>query len=117
MKLIGLGFLFFVSSARALPGEIFLSECNRYPQYDAAAIRYLNNGPSLYGVWYYDLVFRNERTYLLVDAFERPACEKPIVRSVIQKKRFEVAENYGKPAQLGKDVQAFLRAHAIEMCP
>lgn len=117
MKRLAWATLFLSGVSFGAVTEILLSDCYRYPSYNPAAIRYLNNGPSLYGAWYYDLNFRYERTVLLVDAYGRPACERPVVRSVIQQKHFEINEAHGKPAHLERDVKAFLASQEMGKCP
>lgn len=97
--------------------EIQLSECNVYPAFKKEMIRYQNNGPSLYGVWYYDMTYKHVREVLLTDASGYPVCEKPIQRSEIRNgPRFSLNEQFGGRDDVARDVVAYLAAHEIETC-
>jgi hypothetical protein len=97
-------------------GEVQLSECSVFPAFDQHAIRYHNNGAGLYGVWFYDLVYRHVRTVLLLDRFGHTECEQPITRDELMTMHFEINEQDGQAQDVANDVRAWLAGHAIERC-
>lgn len=112
-----LGAALLASPATAQVDELLISECAELPAYDPGAMRYINRGPSLYGSWFYEVVYRKNRTVLLLDRFGNVRCEQPITRSVVMTQSFELNEQFGRAEVLASDVRAWLRAREIERCP
>lgn len=109
--------LILATTLLASPGEIVLSECSRFPQFDTSMVRYENRGPSEYGVWFYDLVYRSERTVLLTDAWGHVECQDPVKRSEIKTLRFSLSEQFGRRENVAADVRAWLAGREVERCP
>jgi len=103
--------------ALAQRDELVLSECSVLPEYDPAAMRYIDRGPSLYGSWLYEVVYRWNRTVLLLDRFGNVRCDEPLVRSELRTQRFELNEQFGNASEVARDVKAWLAGRAVERCP
>lgn len=102
----------FVATSAASAHETLISECNVYPEFRKEAIRRFDPGPSFYGQWYYDLVFKNVRQVLV-----HGCGGTPITQTVLITERFTADEPHGTKAILEKDVRAYLAAHEIDRCP
>jgi hypothetical protein len=76
----------------------------------------MNLGPSVYGYWYYDLVYRQNETVQLTDPYGQPECGQPVTRSTVQTQHFQISDEDGGAQDVEQEVKTFLASHQLDRC-